>query len=84
MTDERSPRMGIGSPQWGVQRPVQTWHVVRCLDCGHQWDDDNPDDEVCACLDKTGSRRVEVVSVGASNQPQRIRTGDPGLREDAA
>jgi hypothetical protein len=45
----------------------RTWLVVRCLDCGHQWDDDNPDDEVCACLDKHGGRRVVVVSAGASN-----------------
>ena len=44
------------------------WFIVRCLRCGHQWDEEDPDSEVCACILKYGSRKVRIVSAGASNQ----------------
>jgi hypothetical protein len=43
------------------------WFVVRCLRCGHEWDEENPDAEVCACFDTYGERKVEIVSAGATN-----------------
>lgn len=34
--------------------------VVRCERCGHVWDDDDPNDEVCDCIDKRGRAVTEV------------------------
>jgi hypothetical protein len=38
----------------------QDW--LRCLDCGHVWDDLNPGHEVCDCFDRLGRRRSEQLS----------------------
>lgn len=46
---------------------VRRWMVVKCLNCGHEWDEEDPESEVCACLDKTGKREVVIVAQGASN-----------------
>lgn len=48
---------------------VRTWQIVQCARCGHTWDDDNPDDEVCACIDQYGSRQVVVLLEGAATNP---------------
>lgn len=50
-----------------MRSTLRKWFVVRCLRCGHQWDENDPESEVCGCLDKYGERKVEVVSAGASN-----------------
>lgn len=36
---------------------------LRCLDCGHVWDDLNTDHMVCDCFDRLGRRRSEQLSV---------------------
>lgn len=52
---------------------VRSFQVVRCLRCRHTWDDLDPDDYVCACIDTYGSRQVEVLSEGTTNTPSTIR-----------
>jgi hypothetical protein len=51
---------------------VRTFEVVRCQRCGHVWDDDDPEDEVCACILNYGHRTVEVLSMGATNTPRAL------------
>jgi hypothetical protein len=46
---------------------IRSWFVVRCVRCGHTWDEDDPEAEVCACIDTYGSRQVVLVSNGATN-----------------
>jgi hypothetical protein len=48
---------------------VRPFQVVRCTRCGHQWDDYDPAGVVCACIDTYGSRTVEVLFEGVTNQP---------------
>lgn len=40
------------------------FQIVRCLKCDHEWDDHDPDAEVCACLDIFGYREVIQVREG--------------------
>lgn len=44
---------------------IRKWFVVRCERCGHQWDEEDPKAEVCACLDKYGHRTVKLISASA-------------------
>lgn len=46
---------------------VRRFQVVRCLRCGHTWDDEDPEAEVCSCINDYGNRTVEVISEGATN-----------------
>jgi hypothetical protein len=38
------------------ERSMTAW--IQCARCRRIWDDDNDGHEVCACLDKHGSRQV--------------------------
>lgn len=49
---------------------MRTWKVVQCLRCKHVWDDDDPESEVCPCLDTYGGRTVRILSSGATNVEQ--------------
>ena len=48
------------------------YEYVRCIGCGHTWDDLNPDDYACACILEHGKRTVEIISAGVSNPPPTI------------
>lgn len=49
---------------------VRSFQVVRCVRCGHVWDDEDMDDFVCPCLNDYGYRQVVVLSEGTTNTPK--------------
>jgi hypothetical protein len=48
---------------------IREFEVVQCLRCGHIWDDENMDDEVCSCINDYGGRTVQILSQGVTNTP---------------
>ena len=42
---------------------------LECLDCGHRWDDLDPEAEVCDCFDRLGRRRSMQIPESELNWP---------------
>lgn len=63
-----------------MYQPIRTWHILRCLDCGHVWDDLDPNHEICACFDKTGSRRSELLTAVPPSRSPRPPQHRPSMK----
>ena len=64
---ERDTYIAANRREFAAAANLREWFIVRCTRCGHTWDEEDPEAEVCACIDTYGSREVIVVSAGASN-----------------